>query len=62
MIFVAAFASGVACRADKMGRYSGANWIRPDSKKCKLRAVVGQMATLKADHNLVAESNLALAA
>jgi hypothetical protein len=37
-------------------------WIRPDSLKRKWRAVVDQMATLKADHILVAESNLVLAA
>jgi len=42
--------------------HSGANWIRPDSLKRKWRAVVDQMATLKADHILVAESNLVLAA
>jgi len=30
-------------------RLSGANWIRPGSSKRKLRAVVGQQATLKAD-------------
>jgi hypothetical protein len=41
---------------------SGANWIRPDSLKRMWRAVVDQMATLKADHILVAESNLSLAA
>ena len=29
----------------------GANWIRPDRLKCKWRAVVGQRATKKADHN-----------
>jgi hypothetical protein len=44
------------------GCHSGANWIRPDSLKRKWRAVVDQMATLKADHILVAESNLVLAA
>ena len=44
------------------GSHLGANWIRPDSLKRKWRAVVDQMATLKADHILVAESNLVLAA
>ena len=29
----------------------GANWIRPDARKRKWRAVVDQLATLKADHN-----------
>ena len=42
--------------------HSGATWIRPDSLKRKWRAVGDQMATLKADHILVAESNLSLAA
>lgn len=40
----------------------GANWIRPGRLKCKWRAVVGQQATLKADHKLFAEENLVLAA
>jgi len=40
----------------------GANWIRPDSKKRQSRVVVGQLATLKADHILCAEDNLVLAA
>ena len=30
----------------------GANWVRPDSLKWKWRAVVGQLATLKADHTI----------
>ena len=41
----------------------GEIWIRPDSLKWKWRVVVGQWATLKADHtNLLAEDNLVLAA
>ncbi len=32
--------------------HPGANWVRPDSLKCGWRAVVGQLATLKADQNL----------
>src|SRR4051812_35276709 len=31
---------------------TGANWIRPDAEKRKWRAVVDQLATLKADHNV----------
>jgi hypothetical protein len=42
---------------------SGANWIRPDSLKRKWRAVVGQLATLKADQiSSIAEDSYALAA
>src|SRR5262245_29790196 len=40
----------------------GANWFRPDDMKYSWRAVVDQLATLKADHILRAESNLSLAA
>jgi len=41
--------------------FSGANWIRPGSVKCRRRAVVGQQATQIADQNLSA-NNMALAA
>jgi hypothetical protein len=41
---------------------SGANWNRPDRLKCGWRVVVGQLATLKADHTVSAEGNLAMAA
>jgi len=44
-------------------RASGANWVRPDSLKRKWRAVVGQLATLKADQiSSIAEDSYALAA
>ena len=62
MIFLCGSRAPLAANRCNEMEYSGANWIRPDSKKCKSRVVVGQSATLKADHNLVAESNLALAA
>src|SRR5258708_38802611 len=32
--------------------HPGANWIRPDAGKRRWRAVVDQLATLKADHNV----------
>jgi hypothetical protein len=42
---------------------SGANWIRLDRLKRKWRVVVGQQATLKADHQfLIGEPNFAMAA
>src|SRR5437588_688693 len=34
------------------GNFRGRNWIRPGSLKWKWRAVVGQLATLIADHNV----------
>jgi hypothetical protein len=48
---------------DRFRRHSGANWLRPDSLKRKWRAVVGQLATLKADQiSSIAEDSYALAA
>lgn len=37
-------------------QYQGVNWIRPDELTCSLRVVVGQRATLKADHTLIADA------
>jgi hypothetical protein len=43
--------------------FGGANWVRPDSLKRKRRAVVGQLATIKADRiSSIAEDTYALAA
>ena len=37
---------------------SGANWVRPDRLRRRWRAVVGQQATLKADHYLSCQQQL----
>jgi hypothetical protein len=43
------FKIGVTSKTDACQK-EGANWVRPGSLKCKWRAVVGQLATIKADH------------